>query len=386
MLTTEERMQKLTLSILTSPKYRSLGGVVMMGEATLFDKGPVTTAYTDGLNTRYARGFIDGLPDPEVRFVILHETMHKALLHLTTWRWMWKQDPNLANLACDFVINLLLHKSDAGEGFIKMPVQGALDEQYDSMDAGEVFRKLKQEGKEGGKAAGKGFDTHGWEEAQERSEEEQKELSEQVQSALQSGTILAGSKAGELDRAVRDILTPKVDWTEALRDFITSHCAGKDLAIWRKPNRRLLHNNIYLPSYVSERTGRIGVAVDTSGSIGGPVLTRFLSEVTAIATLLKPEVIDLLYWDTRVAGHEKYSEGMYETLVQSTKPKGGGGTRPSCVTDYLATSSLKLDCMVMLSDGEVGSDWGGAWPCPVLWCLTDRQITAGNGRTLYIGD
>lgn len=385
MLTTEERMQKLTLSLLTHQKYRSLGGVIMMGEASLFDDGPVSTAYTDGFNVRYCKKFIDGLSDPEVRFVVLHETMHKALLHLTTWRWMWKEDPRLANLACDYVINLLLHKSDASDGFIKMPAQGALDEQYDGMDAGEVFRKLKQEGKGVGKSPD-GFDTHGWEEAQGRSADEQKELSKQIESALQSGTILAGSKAGELDRAVREILTPTVDWTEVLRDFVNSHCTGKDLAVWRKPNRRLLHNNIYLPSYVSERTGRIGIGVDTSGSISGGILTRFLSEVSAIATLLEPEVVDLLYWDTRVAGHEKYSDGMYEMLAQSTKPKGGGGTRPSCVTRYLATSALKLDCMVMLSDGEVGSDWGGAWSCPVLWCITNKRITAGVGRTVYIGE
>jgi predicted metal-dependent peptidase len=385
MLTTEERMQKLTLSLLTHQKYRSLGGVVMMGEASLFDDGPVSTAYTDGFNVRYCKGFIDGLSDPEVRFVILHETMHKALLHLTTWRWMWKEDPGRANLACDYVINLLLHKSDESEGFIRMPAQGALDEQYEGMDAGEVYRKLKQEGKGGGMLPG-GFDVHGWDDAQGRSAEEQEALSKQIESALQSGTILVGSKAGGLDRAVREILTPKVDWAEALRDFVTSHCAGKDLAVWRKPNRRLLHNNIYLPSYICERTGRIGIGVDTSGSIGGGALTRFLSEVSAIATLLKPEVIDLLYWDTRVASHEKYSDGMYEMLAQSTKPKGGGGTRPSCVTQYLATSALKLDCMVMLSDGGVGSDWGGAWPCPVLWCITDKRITAGVGRTIYIGE
>jgi predicted metal-dependent peptidase len=385
MLTTEERMQKLTLSLLTHQKYRSLGGVIMMGEASLFDEGPVSTAYTDGFNVRYCKKFIDGLSDPEARFVILHETMHKALLHLTTWQWMWKEDPKLANLACDYVINLLLYKSDADDGFIEMPAQGALDEQYEGMDAGEVFRKLKQEGKGGGEPPG-GFDEHGWEQAQQRSTEEQKELSEQVQSALQSGTILAGSKAGELDRAVREILTPKVDWSEALRDFITSHCAGKDLAVWRRPNRRLLHNNIYLPSYVSERTGRIGIGVDTSGSVSGKILTRFLSEVAAIATLLKPEVTDLMYWDTRVAAHEKYSDGMYEMLTQSTKPKGGGGTRPSCVTQYLSEKALRFECMVMLSDGEVGNDWGGAWPCPVLWCLTNKQINAGVGRTIYIGD
>jgi predicted metal-dependent peptidase len=130
----------------------------------------------------------------------------------------------------------------------------------------------------------------------------------------------------------------------------------------------------------------VGIGADTSGSIVGPVLTRFLSETAAVAQLVKPEVIDLLYWDTRIAAHEKYSEGQYEMLAQSTKPKGGGGTKPSCVTDYLAANRIKPECFIMLTDGEVGRDWGGVWPCPVLWCITNKRITAGNGITLYIGD
>jgi len=89
------------------------------------------------------------MPPAEIRFLILHETMHKALRHMPTWQGIWKEDAKTANLACDYVINLLLMMSDAGEGFIKMPPNGALDQKYQDMDAGEVYRMLKAGGQTG---------------------------------------------------------------------------------------------------------------------------------------------------------------------------------------------------------------------------------------------
>jgi predicted metal-dependent peptidase len=387
-LTEEERVQKCTLAIMLHPKYRSLAGVMMMGATTVEDDAArCPTAYTDGFNTKYGRAFCRTLPDPELRFLILHENLHKALLHLVTWMWMWKEDPELANLACDYVINLLLVLSDAQEGFIRMPPRGAFNKAYEGMDAGEVYRLLQKDKKNGkGGNTPQGFDQHDWQEAKARPAQTVEEVTKQVEQALQQGNVLVGKLAGGLDRAVREVLAPKVDWADVMRDFVVTLCGGKDISTWRRPNRRLLDSGIYLPSHISESVGRVGIGADTSGSIVGPVLTRFLSETAAVAQLVKPEVIDLLYWDTRVAAHEKYSEGQYEMLAQSTKPKGGGGTKPSCVTDYLAANRIKPECFIMLTDGEVGRDWGGVWPCPVLWCITNKRITAGNGITLYIGD
>jgi predicted metal-dependent peptidase len=379
-LTIEQTIQKATLALLSHPKYRSLGGVIMMGEVSLDDDYP--TACTDGLNVTYGKKFVAGLSDAQLRFLILHENMHKALLHLTTRQWMWKENPQLANLACDHVINLLLVLSDDGDNFIQMPPMGAFDLQYQGMDAGEVYRKLKEDGNDGGGC--EGFDHHDWGKARQLTEQEKEALADKVTEALQQGSILAGKEESGLDRAVRDLLAPKINWREVLRDFVMSICAGKDLSSWRRPNRRHLHNGIYLPSHFNERAGRVLVGVDTSGSVDGAMLVAFLAEVASIATTVQPEVVDLLYWDTRVAAHEKYSEGQYDMLAQSTKPKGGGGTSPECVTRHMRETSLRPDCAIMLTDGHVGGEWGGAWPCPVLWCITTKNIIAGNGQTIHL--
>jgi predicted metal-dependent peptidase len=138
---------------------------------------------------------------------------------------------------------------------------------------------------------------------------------------------------------------------------------------------------------IGERVGSIAIGVDTSGSIGGDEIRRFLSEVRSIAEDVHPEKIDLIYWDARVAGHEKYDEHDMPNLVSSTKPKGGGGTDPTCMMKYLEKEQIKPECIVMLTDGEIGS-WGDKWEAPIMWVICNsyrgNSITAPVGKTVHI--
>ena len=130
------------------------------------------------------------------------------------------------------------------------------------------------------------------------------------------------------------------------------------------------------------------VGIDTSGSIGGEDLNRFLSEVRSIAEDVRPEQLELIYWDAQVAGHETYGEQgeSLDTLVASTKPKGGGGTDPRCVEKYLTKEAIEPECIIMLTDGEVPS-WGENWTAPILWVVCNpcrTGITASVGKTVHI--
>jgi predicted metal-dependent peptidase len=140
-----------------------------------------------------------------------------------------------------------------------------------------------------------------------------------------------------------------------------------------------------MPTMISERVGHIVVGVDTSGSIGGKELNDFLSEVKGIAEEVTPERVDLLYWDSEVAGHEEYDTASVGNIIESTKPRGGGGTSPSCVSQYIKDKGLKPECVIMLTDGYVGTDWGRDWECPVLWTIVGNNTnTAPNGKTIHI--
>jgi predicted metal-dependent peptidase len=388
----ERKLKKVKINIMRDPDFALWSGIMMVGKTYIDDN--VATACTNGRDERYGRKFVAELSEKELAFVVLHEAMHKAYRHLTTWRKLYDATPQLANAACDYVINLQLKDLDPHGRVMVMPrrdgkVIGLIDEKYRGMTTKEVYDALLEEHGEDGGGGEEGFDEHDWGGAGELSEEEQKELSKEVEQALRQGDMtqrkVKGNGAGGLGRELGEMLAPQVNWREQLREYVKSICSGKDASSWRRVNRRFIGNDIYMPTLVSERVGHLVVAVDTSGSIAGKELNEFLTEVKGIAEEVTPEKVDLLYWDSEVAGHETYDSGNVADIVSSTKPKGGGGTSPSCITAYLKEHSLKPECVVVLTDGYVGSDWGTDWEVPVLWVVCGGNTAiAPNGKTIHI--
>lgn len=403
-LTAEQRLTKAVVDIMANPKYVALAGVLMVGKREVDDNIP--TACTNGRDERYGRAFVESLNDAELRFLVLHECYHKLYKHLTTWRHLYDECAPLANLACDFVINLKI-TDDNKDGFAKMPTKdgkavGALDDKYRGMDSAQVYNLLKQEMKQGGGsggegsgsgsgsgtgiASGDGLDAHDWEGAQDLTVEEKQALARDIDEAIRQGALIAGKLGTGGDRDFADLLETKIDWREALREFISTTCAGNDYSTWRRPNRRFVSSGYYMPSGVSEQVGELVIAIDTSGSIGGRELAAFLGEVKGICDQVHPECVRLLYWDTRVAADEKYVGTEVENITQSTKPAGGGGTMVECVPEYMTEHSIKPQAVVVLTDGYLGGSWG-TWTAPVLWCIQgNKHTTADCGKTIHIED
>ena len=379
-LTAEQRIERCHIELMKHPQFVAYSGILMIGECKVLDQ-PIT-ACTNGKSVKYGRQFVDSLNDTDLRGVIIHEAKHKMYRHLLTWKHLHKQDPQRANMACDFVINLeIKDESERSSQFITLPKGGLLDEQYRGLNSAEVFNLLPPQPNDDG--GGGGFDEHDWEGAEQLTEQEKTELAKEIDQAIRQGAILAGKVGGSVDRSFTDLMSAKVDWKEALREFVSSVSVGKDDSTWRKPNRRWLQHDIYMPSTINESMGRVVVAIDTSGSIYGEVLNRFISEVASVMTNMNPEQVDLLYWDSQVAGHEVYGLNDADRMTSSTKPRGGGGTSPSCITKYMAKHKIDPVCAIILTDGYVGNDWGGSWSCPTLWTITSN-IKSPIGQTIKI--
>jgi predicted metal-dependent peptidase len=401
----ERKVQKAKITLMRNPKFALLSGVLMVGKTSVVDGVP--TACTNGRDEKYGREFVKKLRDPELNFVVAHENGHKMYRHLTTWKKLHDENHRLANAACDYVINLMLKDLDPTESVIAMPrfpvghpmagkVMGLVDERFRGMNSKQVFDILKEEQENGGSGDGDGdgeggFDDHDWDDAKDMTEQEKKELEREIDQAIRQGMMaqqkIAGTGAGGgLDRELADLLEPKVNWREVLRDFVKSICNSKDASSWRKVNRRFLSTGTYMPSLIGEKVGHLVIAIDTSGSVGDEELSEFLSEVKGIAEEVNPACVDLLYWGSSVVGHETYGDGEATNIINSTRPKDGGGTSPSCVSEYLKEKNIKPECVIILTDGCVGGDWGSEWTAPTLWCIVGDWFDgeAGNGKTIHI--
>jgi len=395
----ERRLKKAKISIMRNPEFALLSGLMTVGKTRVDEDVP--TAATNGRDEVYGRAFIKSLDDKELAFVVMHETMHKMYRHLFVWRKLWDENPQLANMACDYVINIQLVDMDKRQQWIAMPMKagkaiGLVDARFRGMHAKQVFDILKEEKKgEGGSGGGEGgnkgegeLDAHDWEGAKELGEEAKKALERDIDSAIRQGLIaerkVAGKGTGGLSRELQELLEPEVDWREVLREFVTTTCSAKDASSWRRVNRRYLASDIYMPSLIGEKVGHLCIGVDTSGSIGGQELADFMSEVKSIAEDVHPDRVDLMYWDGEVAGHEEYDSVTVPNIVSSTQPKGGGGTDPRCVHKFMCEKNIKPQALIMLTDGCIG-DWGNEWDIPVLWVIAgNARTTAPMGKTIHI--
>ena len=392
----ERKLQKAKISLMRDPKFALLSGILMVGKTTIDENIP--TAATNGRDETYGREFVKELSDKELCFVVAHEAGHKMYRHLTTWKHLYKANQQKANAACDYVINLMIYDSDTTKNTVKLPDCGLLDEKYRGLDAGAVYRDLKKQADNKGSVnvktadgnsqdvpvqqIGSGLDAHDWENGESMSSEEKEQLARDIDQALRQGQILAGKMGGNVPREISDALESKVDWRDALREFVTSFCAERDESSWSRPSRRWIGEDVYMPTLIGESVGRLVVAIDMSGSIGTEEIGQFLGEVKDICERVKPEAIDLLYWDTAVCQHEKYEQDQLDNLLSSTKPMGGGGTDPECIPRYIAEHKLKPECAIILTDGYVAS-WG-KWDCPTLWGITTKNIVAEVGKSVYV--
>jgi len=418
-LPAEKRVERAHAQLMRNKDFCLFSGVFMIGKVSISETHP--TASTNGRDVTYGRKFVDSLNDKQLAFVVVHEAMHKAYRHLTVWKGIAKENPRLANAAMDYVINLQIQDSDPSGTVVTMPrddegnLIGLLDEKYRGMDTKQVYNLLKKEaqdkpqgdggqgdGKSGspsgggqgnGDADGEGgenFDEHDWEGANELTAEEEEELVKEIDNALREGAILAGKMKGNIPRGINELLHPKVDWREALREFVKTHTRGGDQSTWRRPNRRYLGIDIIMPSAISEKAELFVIGVDASGSIFGQIMSQFMGEMKSICDEVMPETVELLYWDSHVAARETYRGAEVEQLVNTTKPRGGGGTQPECVPKFLEAERIAPQCVVMLTDGEFYGDGGWSeWSrisAPVLWCVVgNKNFVPKYGQSVYVG-
>jgi predicted metal-dependent peptidase len=421
----ETRIKRGHVTLMKHPQTALYSGVMLMGTSSVEDN--VSTAYTDGVNKKYGRKFLEGIiSEPKVRGLILHENLHVALKQVVFGRAMFLENSKMANLAADFVVNDIITCIDGviagtSERIVELPDGAVYDAMFHNWSMREVYNYLKKncKGGKGGKSGGKGAqgntppsggtqsnddgdgggdtvtvngktydisqsDEHDF--AKELTAEEAKEVLDGIDKALREGGMLAGRMGAKLPRVISELLEPKIDWREALREFVSSSTKGNDEFTWRRMNKRHMANDIYLPSVENESIGEIVVAIDTSGSIGSEQITEFATELVSICDLCQPEVVRVLWWDTEVHGEQVFKDN-YSDIAKLLKPLGGGGTHVSCVSDYIVKNKVKAECVLVFTDGYVESDIIWKITDPTLWMVTQhKDFIPPVGKKVMFGD
>lgn len=397
MVTEEMRIKKGHIALMKHPETALWGGVMMMGTTEVVDDA--ITAYTDGINKKYGRAFLQAIcpTQAEVNGLILHENLHIGLRHHLHGADMFREDGEKANKAADYVVNdMIMEISKKYPDLVQLPKGGLYDPQYHNMSMRDVYKLLKsQKGgggggkpeKDGENGSGSGggeyeFDQHDF--GKPQTAEEAKEMDGKIDRAIREGALLAGRLGIDLPRSITELLDPVIDWKKELADFVTSSCKGKDEYTWRKFNRRLISNDIYLPTVENETIGEVVVAIDTSGSIGQQQLDAFASELVSICEAVSPDAVRVLWWDTKVHGEQMFTDN-YDQIGSMLKPLGGGGTRVSCVSEYINKKKINAECVLVFTDGYLESDVQWEVSAPTLWLVTEnKHWTPPSGKKVFM--
>jgi len=422
----EVRLKKAHIALMKHPETALYSGVMLMGKSEVSDE--MFTAYTDGVNKRYSKPFLETISsESKLRGLVLHENLHVALKQIPRGKDMFKEDSKIANMAADFVVNDIIANikgtvSGGNESIVTLPEGALYDPFFHNWNMREIYNYIRKENPQrqkqsggssdesnspsesgtqgsGGdnkiKANGKdydmggsGFDEHDWESYIEGlSDEERKDLGDKIDRALREGGMLAGRMGGKMPRAIGELLEPKIDWREALRDFVASSMKGKDEFTWRRMNKRHMANDIYMPSMENETIGEVIVAIDTSGSIGNRELTEFATELASICDLVSPDVVRIIWWDADVHGEQVFKPDQYQNIASLLKPLGGGGTEVSCVSKYINEKKLSAEAVIVFTDGYVEHNIEWNIVPPTLWMITqNRSLDVPVGKKVMFGD
>jgi predicted metal-dependent peptidase len=371
----------------------------------LVEDGKCDTAWSDGRILAYNPLYIKILPREKLKGLMGHVVMHPACRHHLRRNG---RDPGLWNMACDYAINWILLEAGLTlpDGYLDDPgLRGkTADDIYVQLKAersrergDHQDRRVEKEAAAAGedvdvpdtkpKAARRqravqedepstmnaeaatadadhpeydrnkrshgdpgrsgevrdapasddvagGFGEETFEESQWRIN-----LSQAASRARTMGDLPAG-----LERLVERLLSPRLDWRQLLNRFIQAS-ARCDYA-WMPPNRRYLHQGLYLPSIRSTDLPEVVVVIDTSGSVAPSELDQFAAELSAILETCA-QTVHLLYCDSRVTRAETVGR---QDLPLSLNAHGGGGTDFRPAFDWVERRGIAPLCMIYLTD------------------------------------
>ena len=335
-------------------------------------------------NIYYSSDFIQHLNKKELEGVLIHETLHCALMHFSR---LHKRNRLLSNIAQDLVVNDMLTENQ-----IELP-KGALlpsRHQWKVFNTSHVIKdintktweqiydeliKLKL------KSIKYQFDIHlvTNKEGKSDEEEEQNKISQQAAKDWAKRLVeaytyskLQGITPLGMDRLIDKLHFPTVSWRYLLQKYIQQEIPF-DFSYLR-PSKKSIVIGTYLPSVLRENLS-IVIGVDSSGSISQELLEDFLSEILGILRDFPQVDATVLICDAEIQSVQTLSYGSDLTKLEL---KGGGGTDFRPVFEWVRLNKPHCQLILYLTDLQ------GTFPkessIPTIWCYPkgeDSEVPFG---------
>lgn len=335
----------------------------------------ISTAATDGVNVYWNPEYFLSLPEKSRNTDLMHELWHAALLHSIR---KGTREHKPWNIACDIKIDLMLE----GEGYDFTGIEGVLTSpqlnarQYVDWVEEDIYDDIMNNNPP---PNSQGPGQVRLDILEGDSQQKQAAVNAVVQ-AMESAKIQgqAGQIPGAVTETISKFLDPVVPWEVILMQFFTD-LIEEDYS-WQRPNRR--YGDMYLPSRVKDegRLEHLCYYLDVSGSITEQEILRFNSEVKHIQTVLKPQKLTLVQFDTGITDVRVFEE---DDPFDAIEIHGRGGTSLVPVRQHIQKN--EPTAAIIFSDLQVNPMQPLTKDIPVIWVATGSPgATVPFGKLIHI--
>ena len=359
------------------------------------------TAATDGRHLYYSVPFFAKMDNKEIEFVIAHEILHCVFDHMTRRE---DRDPQIHNIAADYIVNNTLVRDGIGKKPADIPI--FQDFKYDGKTSEEVYDDIyKKYDEEELKQLGQLLDEHiDWDkDSQDNqkapskkgnkkgqgqpsySKEELKKIRDEIKESMMGAAQAAGAGKvpAEIERMIKELTEPKMNWREILRQQIQSTI--KNDYTFQRPSRKGWHTGAVLPGINYDETIDICIGIDMSGSIGNEQGADFLGEVQGIMSEYQDYNIKVWCFDTKVYNEQDFTADNGMDLNQY-QLMGGGGTDFNANWEYMKEQDIVPKRFIMFTDGYPWDSWGDESYCDTVFVIHghhDKNLQAPFGLTCH---
>jgi predicted metal-dependent peptidase len=358
----EERISKVKATLLIEQAY--FGSIasylkpIVNDDIKTFKSTPSAFEYNDE--------YIASLSNEELAFILTNSAMHQAFGHISRidgrMQWLW-------TLATDYAINSLLVNNG-----LEIPAHINYDMRFDDMSAEAIYATLENEIEED-KYSPEQISQVSFEHHLEEEIDDEDNLQDMNEQLLNKAKLQGDLPLG-IEILVPKIFEGRISWEDELYDVI-EQAVKFDYRLF-PANKRYLSLGVALPALSGSKV-KIVIAIDSSGSIDGSLLSKFLSEVESIMNTFSNFEIDLLIADAKVQEHYI----LYAGDELSFNIKGGGGTNFENTFIYIDENIEDVTLLLYFTDGF------GKFPYDesnfdTVWVLTKEEIDVPFGRVLYL--
>ncbi len=304
---------------------------------------------TNGDRIRINPEYFNQLTPKAAMTLLAKLTLHVALYHVVR---RGNRDPKKWQLAADYTVTPLLE-----EAGYELPEEWSHDRAYSDMSVEEIYELIEDqeppedqqqnidpEAPEGdGKGDPEGDGNGGKSDQQREQEITEKNIEASTQSKMRGEK--PGSVPGDINRDLDKLLNPQLPWDQLLNKYLNE--MDKTDYTFAKPNRRFLHEGIYLPSLHGQALDHLAVVYDVSGSVSQEDLTAYYTETHKIKETYNPKLMTMIAFDTQI---QQIHEVTQDQDVQSIKFTGGGGTDIRPIFEHFSKPGNKPNALIIFSD------------------------------------